>query len=120
MARPTKSPPKASRPQARTAAPPRALPITKARQQLCPLIDDIARAPDGKVAITVGEEVAAYLVSPEKLAELEEKARLARGPRRSIVGSATLVGDPDTLIEDIKRERARSAEARMRFIEEGP
>ena len=99
---------------------PATLPISRVRQELCPLVDNIERAPGGKIAITVGEEVAAYLVSPEKLAELEEKATAPRGTRPSIVGSIEIVGDLDEMMRELEEEEERSIQATLRFIEEGP
>ncbi len=72
---------------------PAKLPISRVRQELCPLVDHLERAPGGKIAITVGEQVAAYLVAPDKLAELEEKAAAPGRTRPSLVGSIEIVGD---------------------------
>jgi hypothetical protein len=87
------------------------LPISRVRQELCPLVDNIERAPGGKIAITVGEQVAAYLVAPDKLAELEEEAAAPGRTRPSIVGSIEIVGDRDEMLRQLDEEEERSIQA---------
>jgi hypothetical protein len=84
--------------------------VTRARQELCPLVNDLAQRRDGVVGITVGEEVAAYLVSPAKLRELEAaQASRAAGRRPSIVGSLEVLGDAS----EVAREARRIANAEL-------
>ncbi len=99
---------------------PATLPISRVRQELCPLVDNIERAPGGRIAITVGEQVAAYLVAPDKLAELEEKAAAPGRARPSLVGSIEIVGDLDEMLRQLEEEEERSIQAVLPVNEEGP
>ena len=98
--------------------PPAKLSISRVRQELCPLVDDIERAPGGKIAITVGEEVAAYLVSAERLNQLEAGAGEATRPRRSMVGTARIVCDIDEAFRELSEEAERSFQRTVRQLED--
>jgi hypothetical protein len=96
--------------------------ITRARQELCPLVKDLAHRPGGVVGIMVGEEVAAYLVSPERLRELQaaEEVRTS-GQRPSIVGIIEVLGDAAEVAREGRRianaELERRAEKSLRLLE---
>jgi antitoxin (DNA-binding transcriptional repressor) of toxin-antitoxin stability system len=98
--------------------PPTKLPISRVRQELCPLVDDIARAPGEKIAITVGEEVAAYLVSAERLEQLEANAGESARPQRSMVGTARIVGDIGEAFRELSGEAERSFQRTVRQLED--
>jgi hypothetical protein len=99
--------------------PPAKLPISRVRKELCPLVEDIARAPGGKIAITVGEEVAAYLLSAERLNQLEANEGKAARPRRSMVGTARIVGDIGEIFRELSEEGERSFQRTVRQLEDG-
>jgi hypothetical protein len=82
--------------------------VTAARAVLCPLVKEVDQLPEGKLGITVGGSVAAYLVSARKLETLEAKARAARPPtiRPRLAGSLEIVGD----LEAGSREAAQELE----------
>lgn len=71
----------------------RAVSITEARQQLCPLLKEVDAHPGRKVSITVSGEVVAYLVSAKTLNEIEARARRSGQVRQSIRGTIEIVGD---------------------------
>jgi hypothetical protein len=86
----------------------RTLSITKARQELCPIVENIDALPEGKLSITVGEKVAAYIVSPDRLAALE--ARTRKAPRSvSLRGTVQILGDLEEGSRDAGREIERMA-----------
>jgi hypothetical protein len=82
------------------------MPITRARQELCPLVKDLSQRSDGVVGIMVGEEVGAYLVSPATLRELEEfRATSGTLPRPSIAGTVEiLVDDLGAALKEVRHE----------------
>jgi hypothetical protein len=69
-------------------------------------VNDLSRRPDGVVEIMVGEEVAAYLVSPEKLRELQAaRESSTSGQRASIAGMIeVLVDDLDAALAQVGQE----------------
>jgi len=81
-------------------------------------VDGIARAPGGKIAITVGEDVAAYLVSAERLEQLEASGGKAARPRRSMVGTARIVGDIGEAFRELSEEAERSFQRTVRQLED--
>jgi hypothetical protein len=86
----------------------RILSITKTRQELCPIIENIDALPEGKLGITVGEKVAAYIVSPDRLAALE--ARTRKTPQRvSLRGTVQILGDIEKGSRETSRELERMA-----------
>jgi hypothetical protein len=88
----------------------RVLTVSDARKLLCPLLQEIDNLPEEKVAVTVNEEVAAYLVSAKRLEELEAAERDGRRPNKgrlaSLIGTAEFVGDINKMDEIIRQVNA--------------
>ncbi len=68
------------------------------------------------MAITVGEEIAAYLVSAGKLAELEAGTMSVKR-RRALMGTMTIVGDLDQTLRDLSQGHEQSFERLVRQLE---
>ena len=83
-----------------------ALPVSQARQQLSPLLRRLSRNPRMEIPISVRGQVRAYLVSADRLRELEAAARgLARG--KAIQNTIEIMGD----LEAGSRQAAKELEA---------
>lgn len=81
------------------------MPITRARQELCPLVKTLSQRSDGVVGILVGEEVGAYLVSPERMRELEELESRGAARRPSLAGTVEiLVDDLGLALKEVRSE----------------
>lgn len=83
------------------------LPLTEVRARLSPLLDKEVQK-KGVVAISVHGKVRGYLVSAERLAELEQVERTSCGRNRSgrsrLRGSLEIVGDLEAGSRAAERE----------------
>ncbi len=94
------------KPRARRAArAPVTVSVTQARAELCPLVRDIEKLPQEQVAIRVGEEVAAYLVSARKLERLAA-AGAPRDDKPRLRGLLPGSGSDAAIAAALKRARA--------------
>lgn len=87
------------------------LPLTEVRAKLSPLLEKVA-SKKGALAISVHGKVRGYLVSAQRLDELEEAEQSAasrsRGRRSRLKGSLTLAGDLEEARRQVKRELMES------------
>jgi hypothetical protein len=72
-----------------------ALPLTKVRQLLSPVVSRMGEDPRAQVAITVRGKVSAYVISPARMEQLQARERAFRYglPPRLDDGSVRIVGD---------------------------
>ena len=83
------------------------LPLTEVRAKLSPLLEKVVPK-KGVLAISVHGKVRGYLVSAQRLDELEEVERSTagrnRGRRSRLKGSLTIVGDLEEARRQVRRE----------------
>jgi hypothetical protein len=97
-----------------------AVPLTEARVRLFQLVEDLLAGRTDRIALSHrAREEQVLLVRASDIERME--AELAALRRRSAVseprplwGIATLVGDPETIIDEIRAEERRQSEKRMR------
>lgn len=84
------------------------VPISRARQNLFAYFDQAVRQEGAKIFIARrGQKQRAVLVSAGYLAALENRSTLKpadgnRGPKFHMAGSARIIGDPETVISDVR------------------
>jgi hypothetical protein len=99
-----------------------AVPLTEARKQLFQLVEDLLAGRTDRVALSHrAHEERVLLVRAGDIERME--AELAALRRRSAVsepqplwGIATIVGDPETVIDEIRARQRELSDAKMRDI----
>lgn len=97
----------------------RPVPLSYARQNFSPLIEQLAKSPELEVPISVHGKVQAYLISAEHLAQLqaaESGAQYSARKPPQIRGTMKLIGDIDAALANAKKEHLRHL---MSEVEEG-
>ena len=103
-----------------------AVPLTEARKQLFQLVEELLTGRRDRVALSHrGHEEQVVLLRAAEVERME--AEIAALRRRSAVseprplwGIATIVGDPETVLTEIRAEANRQREKRMREFFDDP
>ena len=92
--------------------------ITEARRRLFDLFEEVLERGDAVVAIEHRDrKERAVLVSESYVRSLEARVAALEAKNGSgfrLIGSATLVGDPDTILDEVRARQAELFEAKLR------